>query len=127
MKKLISLCLILAFVFGTLQIAAYADSETPTLSHKQNITILFSEELPQDIQNKIYAHFYGVSFPGDNQDNILCSLFGHKLTTTSTTVITHNVYSNAPRCVEELYNLSVCSRCDYVSQELISRSRIYCH
>ncbi len=127
MKRIISLCLVFTFVVGILQISAHADGEMPVTPSSHNITVYYPEDLPQDIQDKILAHFYGLEAPGDDQENILCTLFGHKLTETTTTVITHNVYANAPRCLREDYNLSVCSRCDYVNQELIASHRIYCH
>ena len=126
-KKLISICLIVAFVFGTLHVAVYADDEIDATSYGHAITVTLPNDLPQEIQDRIYAHFYGLSVPGDNPDNVLCTLFGHKLTETTASVITHNVYSNAPRCVEKIYDVSVCSRCDYVSQELLSSTRIFCH
>lgn len=126
MKRIISFCLILAFAIGMLQISVCAEGDLPhETSH--NITVYVPEDVPDDIIENIYAHFFGLETPGDNQDNILCTLFGHKLTETTTTVVTHHVYANAPRCLEEDYNLSVCSRCDYVNQELIASHRIYCH
>ena len=127
MKRLVSLCLIFAFIIGVLQISVHADGEAALNPHMHDITIYIPDDLPQDIQDKIYAHFYGLVLPGDNEDNIICTLFGHKLTETTTSVVTHNVYQNAPRCLRQDYNLSVCSRCDYVSQELIASQRIYCH
>lgn len=127
MKKTISLCLILTFIVGILQIAVYAEGVMSTTPRSHNITVYLPEDLPQDIQDKIYAHFYGLEIPGDDQDNILCTLFGHKLTETTATVVTHSVYTNAPRCLREDYNISACSRCDYTSQELIASHRIYCH
>ena len=69
----------------------------------------------------------------DNSEHVapvglLCSIFGHKVTESTAKEITHNVYSTAPKCVEKVYTVKTCSRCDdYIETELISSIRIYCH
>ena len=41
--------------------------------------------------------------------------------------VTVEVYATSPRCVEETYEVSLCSRCDYTTKTLLSSSRITCH
>ena len=127
MKKTICFCLIFSFMIGILQIAAFAIGDGSVTSPNHEITVYVPDDVEEQIKEKIYAMFYGLEMPGDNQDNILCTLFGHKLTETSATVITHNVYSNSPRCLKEIYDIAACSRCDYTSQTLVASVRIYCH
>ncbi|MBQ7348158.1 MAG: hypothetical protein IJW55_09380 [Clostridia bacterium] len=57
---------------------------------------------------------------------LTCTLFGHKYTLETVQVITHNVYGEEPKCLKEVYNVSTCSRCDYIEEELLSTVRISC-
>lgn len=58
--------------------------------------------------------------------NLLCTLFGHKTTTESFTVIEHCVRDDQPKCLKSLQNVTACSRCDYVTTEIISSVYIIC-
>ena len=62
--------------------------------------------------------------------NILCTLFGHDLTTSTVSEVTHNVYTTSPKCVRKIYDVTTCTRsgCDYFEKTLISSKRISsCH
>lgn len=57
---------------------------------------------------------------------LACTLFGHKLTESTVEVITHKVKTYAPRCKREIYDVTICERCDYQTQTLSSTSYIPC-
>ncbi|MBQ3227029.1 MAG: hypothetical protein IJB43_00455 [Clostridia bacterium] len=58
--------------------------------------------------------------------NLLCTMFGHKTTTETITVIEHCVSDTAPRCLRTFQDVTACSRCDYVYVEVIGSSYIFC-
>lgn len=58
--------------------------------------------------------------------NLLCTMFGHKTTTESFTVIEHCVSATAPRCIESIQDITACSRCDYVTTDVVSSIYIFC-
>ena len=59
-------------------------------------------------------------------DNIICTIFGHDLSTTTVTVTHHKVEQHHPRCLMELYHVTACSRCNYTDAELQSSFHILC-
>lgn len=59
-------------------------------------------------------------------NNIICTLFGHNLSTTSVTVKRHKVRQYSPRCILELYHVNACSRCDYYEKEYMTSSYVVC-
>ena len=58
--------------------------------------------------------------------NLLCTLFGHKTSTETISVIEHRVSNTQPRCIQSYQDVTACSRCDYVYIEEISSIYIYC-
>lgn len=57
---------------------------------------------------------------------LICNIFGHKNTTEYVTTITHCVRNTAPRCLNEKWELLVCSRCDNVEETRIAYSYMNC-
>ena len=55
-----------------------------------------------------------------------CVLFGHDLKTSKVGVITHKVRTYAPRCKQEIYDVTICEDCDYQTQTLSTTSYIIC-
>ena len=49
-----------------------------------------------------------------------CFLFGHNYKTEIVTATKHKVNATAPRCLEEIYEVSVCSKCEDIQQTLLS-------
>lgn len=81
----------------------------------------FTEFQKQNIIN----HFTGTDDHAVSVQGILC-LFGHNLTTGSCQYVTHRYYASVPRCLQEIYDVSTCSRCDYTSSTFVSSTRIGC-
>lgn len=55
-----------------------------------------------------------------------CTLFGHSYESHTATKITHCVYDTNPRCLKEIYEVQVCSRCEDTVSNLIGSSYITC-
>lgn len=58
--------------------------------------------------------------------NILCTLNGHVLETSTTLKIKHKMYDTAPRCYQQTVQTKICARCDYHSSSVIAGRKIYC-
>lgn len=58
--------------------------------------------------------------------NVWCDIFGHDYKYTTASVMQHKVNVYAPRCKEQLYDVTYCEDCDYTEQKLISTSYINC-
>jgi len=64
-----------------------------------------------------------------NNANFTCFFFGHSLTQGTMIVVTHRVRPSAPRCLEETYRVTYCSRsdCDHIASVVKTTDRfIYC-
>ena len=53
-------------------------------------------------------------------------VLGHKYKNVTVTTITHNSYSDAPRCLERVYEVHICIECGYSERILLDSNRIYC-
>ncbi len=122
-KKIVSGILVLIFSFCSFQTIAFAENDVDT---HENITIEFHNEISDEAREKVIAHFYGEDETKFSARGLTCTLFGHKLETGTTSVVTHKVSSTAPRCLRETFDYEICSRCDYSDYTLIGSVYIYC-
>lgn len=123
-KKTISCFLALAFAICSFQTIAFAENKIEETA--ENITIEFHNEVSDEVKERINAHFHGEDDGVASTRGLTCSIFGHKLETGSTSVVTHKVRSSAPRCLRETFNYEICSRCDYSKYTLLYSEYIYC-
>ena len=86
----------------------------------------FSEQKRQVIANNI-AGLQNENVESESTRNIICSIFGHDLSSGEVISIKHKVSHRDPRCLLEIYDVVSCSRCDYLEQNLISSRHISCH
>lgn len=111
MKKIfISL---LAIIFAlTLSITASATGNAYSINE---VTIVFSEDSVFSAEEQVVIAEMIVNGT-DNSSvttyNLMCTLFGHKTVTESYTVIEHCVSDTAPRCLETILDLTMCTRCE---------------
>lgn len=132
MKKVASIVLVLAFLLGVMQIAAFAQGSVndpvPTCCDSK-VHVYIPDELSPEVRAKILAYMFGEEDSEPEQDrNILCTLFGHNYETTISYTVTHNVYTTSPKCVKKTYTTYTCSRCGHVETELTKTERIStCH
>jgi energy-converting hydrogenase A subunit M len=127
--------LIVLFALSTiLSLSVFADEFNPLIYQYTNpeVTIVFSSalDISEERQQEIAEEIAGISSltnPGiASPDNIICTIFGHNLSTSTVTAIHHKVKQYTPRCLMKLYEVTACSRCDYTQAELIDSFYITC-
>ena len=126
-KKLLSILLTIICVLSLTLVSSASNSlgnaftiESTTVSFSTNS--VFSYEEQQALAQRIVSK----EMTESTTYNLLCTMFGHKTTTESITVIEHCVNSSKPRCLQSLQEVTACSRCDYVDIVEISSIYIYC-
>lgn len=112
MKRIgLVLIVILLTFFGT--IGASANQAIGNTYEIGNVTVVFdadsqlSAEQQENIAELLVNPEYSVS-----QANLICNIFGHKNTVEGVTTITHKAKANSPRCLQELFTITTCSRCN---------------
>lgn len=132
MKKIITfaVAVFVIFMFCISPVVAGNESNIYSIG---NIEIFFDElsQFDAETKNIIISHLLSDDSNRDrnginNPKNIICDIFGHSFTTETVITITHNVRDTQPTCLEETYEVSVCSRCGHVESNLISHKYIYC-
>ena len=58
--------------------------------------------------------------------NPWCIINGHDLDYLSAKITRHKVYATQPRCLQELYKVESCKRCNYTNYELMGTIPIWC-
>lgn len=102
---------ILLTFFGTVGVSA--DQVNGNTYQIVNVTVIFdatsqlSNEQQEMIAQLLVNPEYGVA-----QANIICDIFGHKNTMEGVTTITHKVSATDPRCLQEIFTITTCSRCN---------------
>lgn len=120
--KLVSFVMAIAMMFSVLQMPAFAEEADYA---EGEVTYIFEEGISEEMKERIIAHFIGEESPASSTYS-LCDLLGHKIEYTTSTRVTHKVASTAPRCLQKVYTVEVCTRCDYTTEYLASQSYIYC-
>ena len=118
----------MAIIFTlTLTLGVSADSIGEKQYQIDNVTVIFdansqfSSEQQETIANLLVHPEYGVA-----QANLICNIFGHKNTTEGVTTITHKIFEESPRCMQENFIVTTCSRCDEYTVERASYYYITC-
>ena len=126
MKRIFILLSVVVLVIGSmLGVSAYE----PVVNTYQidGVTVIFdadsqlSEEQQEMIAQLLVNSEYGVS-----QANLICNIFGHKNTQEGVTTITHKVLAESPRCLQENFIITTCSRCNESTVERVSYAYISC-
>lgn len=93
----------------------------------ENTDVIFSIDSTLTDEEKQSVGECIVYGPDNTQTyGLMCTLFGHKNTTEIVTTVTHCVNTAAPRCLEETWEVVVCSRCDHSETTRISHHYLYC-
>lgn len=106
-------------------IAVFAQDTTHDKSNDIEIIFEIDSVFTDSQKQNIIKHFTGEDGHTASVKGILC-LFGHNLTTERVQYITHRYYASIPRCLQETYDVSTCSRCDYTSSTFVSSRRVPC-
>ena len=127
MKKITKmLALFLSMVFA---VAPTVSATYNTYVHQEN-NMEFAITHSGLSEEKL-LHIVGLFMSGETGNDaqpygLMCTLFGHKLATTTNEVVTHMVYDTYPNCERKYYHVTVCERCNYSEVELISTESIGC-
>ncbi len=130
MKRLISLSLALIFVF-LLCFTTSADTADNNVVNIADYTIVFDDNTSFSKEEQLLIAQYRANYDFSsstttNTYGLMCTLFGHKTTTETIIVTEHCVRDTAPRCLETIERLTVCSRCDHTEIEVLNSSYMYC-
>ena len=96
------------------------DSDIEIVIENQNI----SDETKAKIEK--YYSTENHSDNGATTYGLTCTLLGHKLESSTVGVITHKVRATSPRCLKKVYDYEACTRCDYETSDLMSKTYIVC-
>jgi len=104
-----------------------ADTNIGNTYQVENVTVVFgansqfSIEQQELIVQLIVNPEYGVS-----KANLICNIFGHKNSQEGVSTITHKAKANSPRCLEEFFTITMCSRCEETTVERNGMCYITC-
>ena len=126
MKRLTIIAIvIILMIWGTIGVSAIESIDNTY--QIGNVTIIFDEnsQLSADQQESI-AHLLVYPENGVAQANLICDIFGHKNTMEGVTTITHKATAYNPRCLEEFFTITTCSRCNESTVERDGYGYITC-
>ena len=129
MKRITTFILAIIIAFSMTVISS-ANTTTENTIEINGVTVTFAanSNFTEEEQQLIAQYFVLGILDGETHTtyNLLCTLFGHKTTTESFTVIEHCASNTQPRCRRSLQDVTACSRCDYVTIDVVSAVYIYC-
>ena len=126
MKKIISILLATILLTFTC-ISTSANESSNNIYLIDNKTIIFgkSSAFTTEEQQRI-AELLVNADASTSTYGLMCTLFGHKNTSETVTTITHCVYEKSPRCMQENFIVTTCSRCGETTTERVSFQYITC-
>ena len=125
MKK--TLCILVCILTVAVSIFGVSAIEKTNEITCENTTVIFEDDSVWDQQTKeLIAEKLVYGENTASTYGLWCTLFGHSYTVEGVTTIRHCVYDSDPRCVSELYEVSVCSRCNDTQSNLLSKSLVSC-
>ena len=126
MKKIISITLIAVFVL-CMGFTSAANETVGNVYEIDNKTIIFDASSSFSVEEQQYIAEMILNPTNQTTSyGLMCTLFGHKNTSETVIAITHCVSENDPRCMQENFVVTSCSRCDEVTTERVSYSFISC-
>ena len=122
MKKVSIILLVMAVIFCS-TFGVSADGIAGNAYQIDNVTVIFDADSQLSNEKQVViANLLVNSEYGTAQANLICNIFGHKNTTEGVTTVTHKVLEESPRCLEELFTITICSRCD---ETVVERNAYY--
>ena len=122
------LAVLIAMVFA---FASAVNATDTTYIYQENnieITITHSGLSEEKLLHIAQLHILGETANEAQTYGLMCTLFGHKLVTTTDEVVTHMVYETYPHCERKYYKTTTCERnnCNYAEVELLVTEAIGC-
>ena len=128
MKRIISLIMAVVSLFCVVSVSAGAEGvseDTVTVTVNETVFI-FDADTTEAFREKFIADYFNGEDEGATTYGLTCTLFGHKIETTTVTAVTHKAKATSPRCLREIYDVDNCTRCDYTKSTLINSNYIVC-
>lgn len=128
MKKIISLIMAVVSLCCVMSVSADAEgvSEDTVTVTVNETEFIFDADTTEEFREKAITHYFDGEDDGVATYGLTCTLFGHKLTSSVVTAVTHKAKATSPRCLSERYDVETCSRCDYTTSTKISSQYIVC-
>jgi len=127
MKKAL-LFLLTVVMCITLCVGTSAEESTENVIVIDDVEVIFDSASTLTMTEKQAIAAYLVYGGSDVQTyNLLCTLFGHQNTTEYVTTISHCASATAPRCLQKVWEVNTCTRCDSsVESRVIGEQYISC-
>lgn len=127
MKKIIALVLVVVSLFSVMSISVYAEDteENTVIIIVNDVEFVFDTDTSEEFRRKTIANYFNRD-DGAAAYGLTCTLFGHNLESSVTYAVTHKAKATDPRCLRQMFNTEVCTRCDYTNSTLINSSYISC-
>ena len=125
-KIILIVCLILSLTIVSAN-ALESPNKSGNIYELQGVTIQFESNSNFDLKEQNYiAEFLVYGNEKTSPYGLSCLLFGHNYETEVVTSIKHKARATAPRCLEEIYDIQVCSKCGDIQKTLLASRYIYC-
>ena len=112
MKKIAIVLFMIIFSIGA-TLSVSADEIVGNTYQINNVTVVFDKDSQLTIeQEETIAQLLVNPEYGTSQANLICNIFGHKNTTEGVSTITHCALPESPRCLQEFFTITTCSRCN---------------
>ncbi len=127
-KKILSVIFAVAMLVSIFTMPANAVNTEETEAHEHIEIIIENEDISEETKEKIITFYSngGEECEGATTYGLTCTLFGHKLESSTVSTITHKVRTTSPRCLRKTYNYKACTRCDFEESTLLSSTYIVC-
>ncbi len=129
MRKSISVLLSVLFAFSMLVIPTSAEEGVYVYTENGYDITVYTEGLEEhQIENIILClTSEDPTDEGISTYNLICDVFGHKIEDSKSVSVYHNVYDEAPHCMQLTYLMHTCTRCDHATAEVVQNIRVSCH
>lgn len=126
MKKIAVVLFTFILVIST-TLSISADEITGNTYQINNVTVVFEADSVLSVeQQEMIAQLLVTPEYGASQINLICNIFGHKNTQEGVSTITHKVLPDSPRCLQEFFTITLCSRCNESTVQRTSYFYISC-
>ncbi len=126
MKKIAVVLFTFILVIST-TLSISADEITGNTYQINNVTVVFEADSVLSVeQQEMIAQLLVTPEYGVSQINLICNIFGHKNTQEGVSTITHKVLPDSPRCLQEFFTITLCSRCNESTVQRTSYFYISC-
>ncbi len=128
--KHLTKAVIIFFILMALCVTTFASGTNEVVFERDNVEIIFNEKTPfTSVQREqIVSCLYGdcVYEMKAASYNLICALFGHDYIYDTVITITHKVRDANPRCLREIFEIGLCTRCDATTMTCLNSAYITC-